>query len=123
MTDARMLPQTSATVLEELAGLSLSDLSRACAVHAEMIVELVNEGVIAPDGREPHRWRFTGVHLHRATVALRLQRDLGLNLAGAALALELLDEVDALRAQLRVMSHLRGGVGVLRGPSVRQRTE
>jgi chaperone modulatory protein CbpM len=68
--------------LEELVGLSLSDLSRACAVHAEMIVELVGEGVIAPEGREPHRWRFTGAHLHRVKVALRLQRDLGLNLAG-----------------------------------------
>ena len=108
MTDERMLPHASVTILEEQVGLSLSEVSRACAVHAEMIVELVNEGVLAPDGREPHRWRFTGVHVRRATVALRLQRDLGLNLAGAALALELLDEVEALRAQLRVMGASRG---------------
>ena len=108
MTDARMLPHVSVTILEEQVGLSLSEVSRACAVHAEMIVELVNEGVLAPDGREPHRWLFTGVHVRRATVALRLQRDLGLNLAGAALALELLDEVEALRAQLRVMGASRG---------------
>ena len=108
MTDERMLPHASATILEEQLGLSLSEISRACAVHAEMIVELVNEGVLAPDGREPHRWRFTGVHVRRATVALRLQRDLGLNLAGAALALELLDEVETLRAQLRAMGASRG---------------
>ena len=108
MTDERMLPHASVTILEEQVGLSLSEVSRACAVHAEMIVELVNEGVLAPDGREPHRWRFTGVHVRRATVALRLQRDLGLNLAGAALALELLDELEALRAQLRVMGASRG---------------
>ena len=37
-----------------------------------------------------------------------LQRDLGLNLAGAALALELLDEVEALRSQLRAMGALQG---------------
>ena len=108
MTDEKMLPHVSATILEEQVGLSLSEVSRACAVHAEMIVELVNEGVLAPDGREPHRWRFTGLHVRRATVALRLQRDLGLNLAGAALALELLDELEALRAQLRVMGASRG---------------
>jgi len=107
MTDEKMLPHVSVTILEEQVGLSLSEVSRACAVHAEMIVELVNEGVLAPDGREPHRWRFTGLHVRRATVALRLQRDLGLNLAGAALALELLDEVEALRAQLRVMGASR----------------
>ena len=34
----------------------------------------------------------------------RLQRDLGVNLAGAALALELMDELDGLRAQLRLLS-------------------
>jgi len=107
MIDEKMLPDANTTILEEQVGLSLSEVSRACAVHAEMIVELVNEGVLVPDGREPHRWRFTGAHLRRASVALRLQRDLGINLAGAALALELLDEVDALRAQLRAMGALR----------------
>jgi chaperone modulatory protein CbpM len=103
MESEKMLPQTSAIILEEQTGLTLADVCRACAVRAEFIVELVDEGVLAPQGREPHRWRFSGVHLRRATVALRLQRDLGINLAGAALALQLLDEVEALRARLRVI--------------------
>lgn len=98
-----MLPQTSVIILEEQTELTLADVCRACAVRAEFIVELVDEGVLAPQGREPHRWRFSGMHLRRATVALRLQRDLGINLAGAALALQLLDEVEALRARLRVI--------------------
>ena len=42
--------------------------------------------------------------MHRAKVALRLQHDLGINLAGAALALHLMDEMEALRAQLRKMA-------------------
>lgn len=37
---------------------------------------------------------------------LRLRRDLGLNLAGAAQALQLLDEVEALRERLRVLGAL-----------------
>lgn len=98
-----MLPQTSAIILEEQTELTLADVCRACAVRAEFIVDLVDEGVLAPQGREPHRWRFSGIHLRRATVALSLQRDLGINLAGAALALQLLDEVEALRARLRVI--------------------
>lgn len=69
-----------------------------------MIVALVDEGVLTPSGPTPAHWRFTGVHLHRAGVAVRLQRDLGINLAGAALALHLLDEMETLRAQLRRMS-------------------
>lgn len=97
----KMLPQPSAIILEEQTDLTISEVCQACAVQVETIVELVDEGVLSPIGREPHHWRFTGTHLRRATVAIRLQRDLGVNLAGAALALQLLDELEALQARLR----------------------
>ena len=103
-------PQTvSSAVMEELTELTLDDLCRACAVQAEIIIELVNEGVMegvmegAPAQREmpPELWRFTGLHLYRAKIAVRLHRDLGVNFAGAALALQLMDEVDRLRSRIR----------------------
>ncbi len=103
MDREEMLPQLSGIILEELTGLTLADVSHACVVHAECIIELVEEGVLAPVGSDPVCWRFTGVHMRRAAVALRLQRDLGINLAGVALALQLLDELDELRARLRAM--------------------
>jgi chaperone modulatory protein CbpM len=95
--------QLVGVVLDERARLTLAELSRICAARAELIIELVEEGVLDPIGREPARWRFSCFHMRRARTALRLQRDLGLNLAGAALALQLLDEVEALRARLRAM--------------------
>ena len=76
-------------------------MCRACAVHDEQIIALVDAGVLEPQGREPARWAFTGDSLHRARKALRLQRDLDIDLAGAALALELLDEIASLRTRLR----------------------
>jgi chaperone modulatory protein CbpM len=91
-------------ILEEQTELSLQDLCRACEVQPELIIELVHEGVLAPANdamrAAPEQWHFSGVHLHRARVALRLQNDLGVNLAGAALALELLDELEQLRMRL-----------------------
>lgn len=93
------LPPLTGTVLEEETQLSLAELSRACAVDANFIVELVGEGVLAPAGGEPQGWRFTGAHVRRVTVAVRLHRDLDINLAGVALALQLLDEIAALRAR------------------------
>jgi chaperone modulatory protein CbpM len=86
-------------ILDEQASLTLAEICHACAVHAEAIVELVEEGLIEPEGAEPQQWRFTGLHLRHASIALRLQRDLGVNLAGAALALQLLDELEVLRSQ------------------------
>jgi len=90
-------------VLEEQTELTLADLCRACAAQANSVIELVEEGLIAPHGAAPDQWRFTGVHMQRARVALRLQKDLGVNLAGAALALELLEELEVLRARLQAL--------------------
>lgn len=91
-------------ILEDQNEFTLHDLCQACAAQTDRIVELVYEGVLAPleSDRQsrPEAWHFNGAHLQRAKVALRLQNDLGVNLAGAALALELLDELQALRTQL-----------------------
>ena len=103
MTSDASFATIAGFILEEQNELTLADLCRACAAQADSIVELVNEGVLAPVGETPDYWRFTGVHLHRARVALRLENDLGLNLAGVALVLELLDELDALRARVRLL--------------------
>jgi chaperone modulatory protein CbpM len=101
MNNENDLPEITLYILEEHSQLTLADLCRACTVHAERIIELVDAGILEPQGREPARWIFAGNSLQRARTALRLQRDLELNLAGAALALELLDEIDSLKAQLR----------------------
>ena len=99
-------PQTvTSAVMEELTELTLEDLCRACAVQADIIIELVNEGVMESAAAQleipPEHWRFTGLHLYRAKIAMRLHRDLGVNFAGAALALQLMDEIDTLRARIR----------------------
>lgn len=103
MTNDDTLTRITGIILEEQTQLTLAEISRGCAVHAECIIELVEEGVLAPVGAEPRQWRFDGTHLRRATIALRLQHDLGINLAGVALALQLLDEVNALKARLRTI--------------------
>jgi chaperone modulatory protein CbpM len=91
----------SGILLDEHLELSLNDLCRACSRSAEWVIELVEEGALEPIGQEQSVWRFTGSSLRRAQTAMRLQRDLGINLAGIALALDLLDEIETMRAQLR----------------------
>ncbi len=83
---------------------SLSQLCLETAVHAEWVMSLVDEGILDPAGETPEEWRFPLECCHTISVVIRLQRDLGLNLAGVALALELLEEVEALRHQLQIRS-------------------
>lgn len=90
-------------LLDEDTELSLNDLCRACSTSAEWVIELVDEGVLEPINYQQTQWRFTGVSLKKAQVAIRLQQDLGINIAGIALAVELLDEIETLQAQLNCL--------------------
>jgi chaperone modulatory protein CbpM len=92
----------SGEIFEEYTVLSVDDLSRLCAVDKTYIVELVEEGVLSVIEIEASEWRFPGAELRRARMALRLQRDLEINLPGVALALELLEELERLRRELEV---------------------
>ena len=88
------------TILEEEVVLSLSELSLAARLSQKRVVELVEEGVVEPIGREPGDWTFRGTSLQRIRCARRLEHDLGVNTAGIALVLDLLDEMERLRARL-----------------------
>jgi chaperone modulatory protein CbpM len=88
-------------IFEESAVLTVKDLSRMCAVDERHIVEFVEEGVLNVVEINTTEWQFTGTALRRARLALRLERDLELNLAGVALALELMEELEHLRRELK----------------------
>ena len=92
------------TVIEE-DSLTLGQLCRACGVHADWVISLVEEGIIEPQGEDMRLWRFSGASLVRARSALRIQRDLGVNLAGIALILDLIEELESLRAHLKTQGH------------------
>ena len=88
-------------VVEEETVITLDELCRHCTVHAEEVVTLVREGIIDPAGEDigdeaAVRWRFHISSVRRVRTVVRLQRDLGVNLPGAALALELLDRIAEL---------------------------
>ncbi|ABA57877.1 chaperone modulator CbpM [Nitrosococcus oceani] len=88
-------------ILEEDVELTLAELCRTCQVTAERVFQLVEYGVVEPQGYRPEQWRFRGVSVRRIRCAQRLEQDLEVNLAGTALALELLDELTQLRARLQ----------------------
>lgn len=93
----RALTIVSGMVMDERVSFTLGELSRACGVSAELVMEMVEEGVVEPFGDEPSAWRFHGDAVTRVQTALRLSEDLRVNLAGAALALDLIDELAELR--------------------------
>ncbi|AHI98741.1 chaperone modulatory protein CbpM [Vibrio alginolyticus] len=87
-------------ILDDTQQITLAELCRACNMSADQVIEWVDYGILEPEGLQLSCWRFTGVGLKRVMRASRLQRDLGLNTAGVALALDLLDEMQELRQRL-----------------------
>ena len=95
-------------ILDEQPEMTLEDLCRACRVEQQAIVELVEEGIVEPRARDKLPWRFSGTTLPRVARAFRLQRDLELNPAGVAFALDLLNEIEDLRKRLKIMDTNEG---------------
>ncbi|WP_245395119.1 chaperone modulator CbpM [methane-oxidizing endosymbiont of Gigantopelta aegis] len=94
-------------ILEEDVELTLADLCKASHMPAETVYEFIEYGVIEPLQAQSDNLRFQGTSLFRIKRAKRLQRDLGVNLAGAALALDLMEKIEDLEVQIKRLQQLR----------------
>jgi chaperone modulatory protein CbpM len=94
------------TLVDETTVVSLEQVSVFCSVRRERIVALVEEGVLQPVTRrrspQVDQWRFAGDSLKRAAKAIRLQRELDIDVSAIGLVLDLLDEIENLRGRLRL---------------------
>lgn len=87
-------------IVEERVEFTLIELCRITGASSDDFVQWVEEGAFEPQGGRIEEWRFSGSCLRRAITAQRLTTDLELNAPGVALALDLLEQIDALHARL-----------------------
>ncbi len=81
--------------------LQTADIARACGESESWVLELVQAAILETAQAPAASVQFDAQALFLAHRVRRLQRDLGVNLEGAALALQLLERIDRLEAQLR----------------------
>ncbi len=81
---------------------SLREVCERGDCHAEFVIKLVDYGIIDPVEEQPEalQWQFDMAALNRLQKAMRLQRDLKLNLPGLAVSLDLLDELQDMRREV-----------------------
>jgi chaperone modulatory protein CbpM len=80
--------------------LELTEFARACGASTAFIEELIVEGLLVPRAQVPAP-AFGGDAIARVRRVLRLQRDFDATLPSLGVMLDLLDEIERLRAQLR----------------------
>lgn len=96
-------------IIESQAPFTLREFCERGDCHAELVLKMVSYGIIEPVGQnrpaEAGSWEFDLRALLRLQKAMRLQRDLKMNLPGLAMSLELLDEVDSMRREIARLRH------------------
>jgi len=95
-------------IIDEETTFTLVELCRSCAIDAAFIEDMVEQGILEPTGKRGSHWCFPSTSLRRTQVTLHLKQDLGVNLAGAALALDLLERIDELHAKLHALGYSQG---------------
>lgn len=86
--------------------LDIDEVAVRARVQDTFIVELVDYGVLEPIGQSRRDWQFSGTDLHKLRCVVRLMRDLDVNLEGAAVIVDLLEERQQLRTHLDLLEKL-----------------
>lgn len=98
--------QTDTWLLGEGDWIAVTDVCRLCLIDQTAVVELVDLGVVVTRGSTPTDWMVPAAALPRLRIAGRLMRDLGVNVTGAALAVELLEARGELERRVRRLEKL-----------------
>ena len=88
-------------VLSEEHKLTLNDICESCGLSESKVRTYIEESVVEVQGDDVKLWRFSEVSVVKIVKAHRLEQDLRLNPAGAALALDLMLQIEELKNQLK----------------------
>ena len=90
-------------LLEETTTFSFKEVCQHYHIPKELLIDLIEYGLFNNQTTEIEKITFDQNALRKMEKAFRLHRDLDINLSGVALALELLDEMNNMRNELRML--------------------
>lgn len=93
-------------VLGDADWIAAAELCRLCRLDLAAVIELAELGLVSPRGYSPQEWQLPAAAVPRLAMAGRLMRDLGINVSGAVLAVELLEVQRDLERQIRRLERL-----------------
>ncbi len=93
-------------IVDEQAFIGLIEIVSYTNIERVRIIEMVEAGLLEPIGNAIEQWQFALRDVRRIRAAQRLVNDLGVNLASAALILDLIEERDALRARVALLQRM-----------------
>jgi chaperone modulatory protein CbpM len=104
-----MLEVRDVRVVGDADWIAAVEFCRLCRLDLEAVIELAALGLVSPRGYSPQEWQLPAAAVPRLAMAGRLMRDLGINVSGAVLAVELLEVQRGLEREIRQLQRLAAG--------------
>lgn len=79
--------------------LSLEEVCEIAELPTEVLITIVEEGILEPVGSTPEEWCFDCTMLNIAKRAVRLHRDFEIEWSGIPFYLDMLEELEKLRVE------------------------
>ena len=96
----------SVEILGAQGSITLTQMVSYTNVDRVRVIEMVDAGLLEPLGAIVEQWQFAHRDLRRLRAAERLVNDLGVNLSGAALILDLIEQRDELLARAALLQRM-----------------
>jgi DNA-binding transcriptional MerR regulator len=80
--------------------LTLDELAHAAGLHPELVARFVDFGLLEPEAQDDRRLLFNVAAVLRVRAIQRLRSDLGVNLPGIAVILELTERLRVMQQEL-----------------------
>lgn len=90
-------------LIEETTTLTFNEVCQHYHIPKELLMDLIEYGIFNNQTTQIEQIIFDQNALRKMETGFRLHKDLDINLAGVALALELLEELDNMRNELRML--------------------
>jgi MerR family transcriptional regulator/heat shock protein HspR len=78
----------------------ISVAAKLCEMHPQTLRAYERQGLVRPQRPDSHNRLYSEADIERLRQIQRLTRDLGVNLAGVEVILDLLDRMEAMREEM-----------------------
>lgn len=89
--------------LSEQVSISSVEICQKCRISEELLLEMLEHGLLDSEAFDLKSVTFDYQTLEKIELVKRLMQDLGINLAGVALVLDLLEALDKAHDELRIL--------------------
>lgn len=93
----------TAVLVEDTTTFSFVEVCQKYHIPKELLREMIEQGFFDIQSSAEEQLSLDQQALRRMEAAFRLHRDLGINLPGVALALDLLEELEKMRSELDIL--------------------